>query len=234
MVQMKKYLIPLFMSFFTFNIFFGIYALDNEFFQKGLSSYQTSEFQLAIAHFKEAKTFDPKNPLNYFYLGNSYFQLNDLDNAILNYTTGLNFTEEKGIFFYNLGNCYYMKGNFDFSTEMYAKAIMNDPTLFDSHLNSGNAYYQSGDYANTIVQWETYLKKYPQTPQYENIEKAIAYLREELKNPGSLKGIKGEGLDEDLLGDVLGDLEDLINRTENIMEMSEKPIDDLSSEDIER
>ena len=91
---MKRYLIPFLVSFFTFNIFFGIYALDNEFFQKGLSYYQTSEYQLAIAHFKEAKTLEPNNPLNYFYLGNSYFQLNDLDNAILNYTTGLNFTEE--------------------------------------------------------------------------------------------------------------------------------------------
>jgi hypothetical protein len=78
------------------------------------------------------------------------------------------------------------------------------------------------------------LKKYPQTPQYENIEKAIAYLREELKNPGSLTGSKDKEFDEDLMNDVLGDLEDLINRTENVMEMSEKPIDDLSSEGIER
>jgi len=231
---MKKSLCSLLVFFFTFSIYFGIYALDNEFFQKGLSYYQTSDFQLAIAHFKEAKTLEPNNSLNYFYLGNSYFQLDDLDNAILSYTTGLNFTEEKGIFFYNLGNCYFLKGNFDFSTEMYAKAIMNDPALFDSHLNAGNAYYQSGDYANTIVQWETYLKKYPQTPQYENIEKAIAYLRQELKNPGSLAGSQDKELDEELLSDVLGDLEDLINRTENVMEMSEEPIDDLSSEDIER
>lgn len=218
---------------FTSIIFFGIYAVDDEFFEKGLKHYQNNEFQLAIAHFEEAKRTNPQESLNYFYLGNSYYQLKDLDNAILNYTAGLNFTEKKGIFFYNLGNCYFLKGNYDFSNEMYMKAIVNDPSLFDSHLNSGNAYYKMKDYAQTIVQWETYLEKYPETPQYEKIEKAITYLREELQNP-TAEGDTSTELEEDLLKDVISDLEELINRTENVMEMSEAPVDDLTSEEIER
>jgi len=239
---MNRYIIFPFTLFFLFIILFGIYASDNEFFKKGLEYYQNNDFQLAAAHFEEAKRVDPDESLTYFYLGNSYYQLNDLDNAIMNFTAGLNFTDNKGVFFYNLGNCYYLKGNYDFSTEMYSKAVLNDPALYDSYLNAGTAYYKIEDYAKTIVQWETYLKKYPETPQYVKIEKAIAYLRGELSSPDSSKpdssktGINEKTglLDEDLLGDILSDLEELIKRTENVMEISEAPIDDLSSEEIER
>ncbi len=230
---MKKFVIFCSLLVFPFIIYFGIYAYDNEFFKRGLKYYQNNEYKLAVVNFEESKKLDPDESLNYFYLGNCFYQLNDLDNAILNYTAGLNFTDKKGIFFYNLGNCYFLKGNYSFSTEMYSKAIINDPALLDSYLNSGNAYYKMKDYAQTIIQWETYLEKYPENPQYENIEKAIAYLREELQNPPSQESETKES-DEDLLGDVLSDLEELISRTENVMELSEAPIDDLTSEDIER
>ena len=230
---MKKYAIFCSVLVFPFIIYFGIYADDNEFFKRGLQYYQNNEFQLAVANFEESKKLNPNESLNYFYLGNSFYQLNDLDNAILNYTAGLNFTDKKGIFFYNLGNCYFLKGNYSFSTEMYSKAIINNPALLDSYLNSGNAYYKMKDYAQTIVQWETYLEKYPETSQYENIEKAIAYLREELQNTSAQDSETGD-INEDLLDDVLSDLEELISRTENVMEVSEAPIDDLTSEGIER
>lgn len=234
---------------FIFTIFFGTYASDNEYFNKGENLYQKKEFALAAVHFEEAKKIDPGESLIYFYLGNAYYQLNDLDNAILNYTAGLNFTDKKAPFFYNLGNCYFIKGNYNFSSEMYSKAVSSDPTLYDSYLNTGTAHFKTGNYAETIVQWETYLEKYPETPQYEKIEKAIAYLREEMNKTTPAKDKSGSSEsgqtsvendqassdpDIDLLSDVMNDLEKLINQTENVMEISEKPIDDLSSEDIER
>jgi tetratricopeptide (TPR) repeat protein len=162
--------------------------------------------------------------------------LNDLDNAIITFTAGLSYAIDKGVFFYNLGNCYYLKGNYEFSTEMYDKALFHDPTLYDSYLNAGNAYYKAGNIEKTIFKWETYLEKYPETPQYKNIERAIAYLREELypeeKVPSNVD--EATGLDVDLLNEVMSDLDRLTNSTENVMELSEKPVDDLSIEEIER
>jgi tetratricopeptide (TPR) repeat protein len=217
----------------------GAGAAETDFFRKGLSYYQNGEFQLASALLEEAKRVDSRNPLVYFYLGNVYYQLKDLDKSIVSFTTGLDLADQKGPFFYNLGNCYFLKGNYDFSAEMYAKAIASDPTLYDSHLNAGNAYYKKGNFAGTIIQWETYLAKYPETPQYANIEKAIAYLKEELLKQSA--GGAGTGADaaalssqNHLLDEVMSDLDSLLNRTENVMEMSEKPIDDLTKEDIER
>jgi tetratricopeptide (TPR) repeat protein len=213
--------------------YFGICQADDEVFQRGLTYYQNGEFHLAAATFEQVKKSSPKESLVYFYLGNSYYQLNDLDNAILNFTTGLNFTEKKGVFFYNLGNCYFLKNNYDFAAEMYAKAIQNNPSLFDAYLNAGNAFYKKGDIPQTIIQWETYLRVYPETPQYVRIEKAIAYLKQGLGGVSSSQKDKNE-LDTALMDEVLGDLEELINRTENVMETSEAPIDDLSKEEIER
>jgi tetratricopeptide (TPR) repeat protein len=235
-VYMKHRLIPLLTVCFLFTLFFGTYASDNELLDKGLSYYQHKEFELASAHFEEAKKIDPHNPKIYFYLGNSYYQLNELDSAIVNYTQGLDYADNKGKFFYNLGNCYFLKENYKFSSEMYSQAVLNDPTIYDSYLNAGNAYYKLGEYAKTIMEWETYLEKNPKTPQYKNIEKAIAYLREDLASSNKSKeGIDEKtGLDEDLLNDVLKDLNGLINKTKNVLETSEKPIDDLSSEEIER
>jgi tetratricopeptide (TPR) repeat protein len=211
-------------------------AMESEYFIRGLTFYQDNQFELAAATFEEAKRVEPQNELVYFYLGNAYYQLNDLDNAIITYTAGLSYADNKGIFFYNLGNCYYLKGNYEFSTEMYDKALSHDPTLYDSYLNAGNAYYKAGNIEKTIFKWETYLEKYPETPQHENIERALAYLREELgygeDSPSNVD--ETTGLDVDLLNEVMSDLDRLTNSTENIMEMSEKPVDDLSIEDIER
>ena len=211
-------------------------ASDSEYYKKGLSHYQNSQFELAVANLEEAKRVEPRNGLVYFYLGNAYYQLDDLDNAIITYTAGLSFSNNKAIVFYNLGNCYYLKGNYEFSAEMYEKALFHDPTLYDSYLNAGNAFYKTGNYEKTIFKWETYLEKYPETPQYKNIERAIAYLREELNKTGGGSSNIDEttGLDADLMNEVMGDLDRLVNSTENIMEVSEKPVDDLSIEDIER
>lgn len=209
---------------------------ESEFLKKGLKYYQNNEFELAKIHFEEAKRVEPKNSLVYFYLGNTYYQLNDLDNAILNYTSGIDYTDKKGVFFYNLGNCYFLKGNYQFSTEMFSEAVSNDPEIFDSYLNAGNAFYKIGDFANTIVQWETYIEKNPETPQYENIERAIAYLKEEISKPVLEKKAVDQktGLDVDLLNEVIGDLDKMINGTKNIMETSEKPVDDLTIQEIEK
>jgi tetratricopeptide (TPR) repeat protein len=212
------------------------FAAVNVAYERGLTHYQNGDFELAIASFEEAKQAEPRNSLIYFYQGNAYYQLQDLDNAIIAFTAGLGYTEDKGIFFYNLGNCYYLKGNYEFSTEMYTKALAYDPTLYDSYLNAGNAYYKAGNIEKTISRWETYLQKYPETPQYENIERAIAYLRGELNTTdGNTDHVEDNtGLDQALLEEVLSDLDRLTNSTENIMEVSEKPVDDLSIEDIER
>jgi len=229
----KKLVISILLSILSF---YRISAIDSEFFKKGITFYKSNDYELSRVNLEEAKNIDPKNYLIYFYLGNAYYQLNDLDNAILNYTTGLNLTEKKGVFFYNLGNCYFLKENYEFSREMYTKAVLYDHSLVNSYLNAGNSYYKAGDYANTIVQWEKYLEKNPKTPQYKNIQKAIAYLKEELTNPKPPeKEIdKKTGLDLDLLTEIISDLNSMVNKTENVLENSEKPIDDLSSEDIER
>jgi len=233
--KMKKILYHLIIIIVFFSAVFEIFASENEYFKKGLTHYTKDEFQLAAESFEEAKNIDAMNAQLYFYLGNSYYQLNELDKAILNFTAGLNFTENKGIYFYNLANCYYLKGNYDFAAQMYKKAVHYDTKLYDSYLNAGNAYYKEGNYPDTIIQWETYLEKHPQTPQYENIQKAIAYLKEEIEQPQADKNVDEKtGLDRDLLNDVLSNLDKLVNSTENILETSEKPVDDLSVEDIER
>ena len=211
-----------------------ICASDSDYFKRGINFYQDNQFGLAVANFEEAKRIEPKNGLIYFYLGNAYYQLNDLDNAIITYTAGLSHAQNKGPLFYNLGNCYYLKGNYEFSTEMYDKALFHDPLLYDSYLNAGNAFYKAGNIEKTISKWETYLEKYPETPQYQNIERAIAYLREELGIDGTETDGETAGLDEELMNEVMSDLDRLTNSTENVMEVSEKPVDDLSIEDIEK
>jgi tetratricopeptide (TPR) repeat protein len=231
--MVKKQIIPLNIIIAIF-VFSTSYAVESEYFQRGLGHYQKGEFELAIVTFEEAKREVPRYSLIYFYLGNSYYQLDDLDAAILNYTDGLNYSDNKGIFFYNLGNCYYLKGNFNFSTEMYTKAVVHNPTLYSSYLNAGNAQYLAKNFGETIFHWETYLEKYPQTPQYEKIVRAIAYLRGELEKSESSNIDEETGLDIDLLNEVLSDLNQFVNRTQNIMEVSEQPVDDLSIEEIER
>ncbi|RKX91595.1 MAG: hypothetical protein DRP84_11360, partial [Spirochaetes bacterium] len=158
------------------------------------------------------------------------------------------FTNEKGPFFYNLGNCYFVKNNYDMALEMYKKAIEYDQNLFDAYLNSGNAYYLEKKYDKTIESWETYLEKNPNTPQYDKIKKAIAYLKQELEkmkteentsktsasSEASAKDESKKKENDNLLNDIMGDLNQIIKQTENVMETSEEPINDLSSEDIER
>lgn len=245
-------LAKLFIFIFAFTYIYTFLYGENESFLKGLEYYQNKNFELARAYFEEAKNYEPDNATVYFYLGNTYYELKDLDNAIMNYTKGLDYSQgkQKGIIFYNLGNCYFLKKNYDLAIEMYKKAVELNPELFDAYLNSGNAYYIENNYQKTIEYWQTYLDKYPQTPQYEKIKKAIAYLKEEISKKAQMntqnesekeskenlseESGKKESSNNELLNEVIGDLNQIIKKTENIMETSEKPINDLSSEDIER
>jgi tetratricopeptide (TPR) repeat protein len=225
---MKAY-IPALIIILSLLPFFDTIAAENDYFRKAMQHYSRKEFELAAASFEEAKNIEPRNGDIYFYLGNSYWELGELDDAILSYTAGLSFTDQKGRFFYNLGNCYYVKGNYSFAADMYAKAVERDPGIVGAYRDAGMAYYKLGRYEDTINQWETYLNVYPETDQYAEIEKAIAILRR--KTTG--KGTETED-NNALLDEVLGDLDSLVGKTENIMEGSEKPVDDLTVEGIER
>lgn len=222
-----------FISITALFIFFDSFAADTDPFQRGLHLYGNGDFQAAVSYMEEARQREPRNPQVYFYLGNSYFQLDQLDEAIITYTAGLSFAANKGRFFYNLGNCYYLKNNYAFAADMYAKALEHDPELVQSHLNAGNAFYRMGAYRDTIVQWETYLAKNPRTPQYAEIKKAIAYLKGR-PDSGQEAGVDAGGVDNELMDEVMRDLDQLVESTRNIMETSEKPVDDLTIEGIER
>lgn len=222
-----------FLSIAVFFIFFDSFGADMEPFQRGLRHYADGDFEVAASYLEEAKHRQSRNDRVYFYLGNVYFQLDRLDDAIINYTTGLNFAERKGRFFYNLGNCYYLKKNYSFAADMYSKALEHDPGLVQSHLNAGNAFYRMGEYEDTVSQWETYLAKDPQTPQYAEIKKAIAYLKDRLASgPGT--EVDAAAADQELMNEVMRDLDQLVESTRSIMETSEKPVDDLTVEGIER
>jgi tetratricopeptide (TPR) repeat protein len=227
---MRKLLCCIFIIIFSV-IYFDTFGAESEPFRQGLSLYAKGEFEMAALRLEEAKNIESRNPRTYFYLGNVYFQLNQLDQAIINYSAGLSFAENKGDFFYNLGNCYYEKENYLFATDMYSKAVEHNGELVDAHLHAGMAFYQAGDYPNTISQWETYLNKYPHSPQYDEVERAIALLKGKATETSPESGV---GPDQELMDEVLSDLDSLVDSTENIMEGSEQAVDDLSIEGIER
>jgi len=146
-------------------------------FSTGKDYYYRKKFEIALITLRRSLLKHPANSEAYFYIGNILVHKGRYKEALSNYKIGLDLTTKPARFLLNMGRTYHLLRRFPQAIAAYKRAAASDPTLTQVHLDMGTSYFSLEDKTNTIVQWETYLKKEPDNSQADNIRKAILALR---------------------------------------------------------
>jgi len=136
--------------------------------------------QEALSFLESTVSEDPAHVQAFLYLGIVYLQLGRVDDAINIYKRILpRGGAETARISYNLGNAYFAKGDFASARQSYSQAIQENPSYGSAYLNRANAQVRNGALNEAIEDYEYYLSLEPGTPQRGQIERLIAFIREE-------------------------------------------------------
>jgi tetratricopeptide (TPR) repeat protein len=156
----------------------GIFAQNN--FSQGEELFMQNKPLEAVSFLEAAAAEDPAHVRAFLYLGMAYLQLERLDEAIAVYQKILpRGGDETARIAYNIGNAYYAKGNAGFAVRYYTQAIETDPAYASAYLNRANTRVRTGDLKEAVSDYEAYLSIEPRSSQRPQIERLIAFIREE-------------------------------------------------------
>jgi tetratricopeptide (TPR) repeat protein len=149
-------------------------------FNRGEELFMQNKPREALVFLENAVAEDPAHVTAFYYLGRVYEQLDRFDEAIAAYRRILPRagTETVRIAF-NLGNAYFMKGNAAFAEQYYTQAIGADSVFAPAYLNRANARIRGGSLREAMADYELYLSLEPRSPKRPEIERMIAFIREE-------------------------------------------------------
>ncbi|MDR2257565.1 MAG: tetratricopeptide repeat protein [Treponema sp.] len=149
-------------------------------FNRGEELFMLNKPREALVFLENAVAEDPAHVTAFYYLGMAYQQLGRIDEAIAAYRKILpRAGKETARVAYNLGNAYYMKGNTASAEQCYTQALDEDPVFAPAYLNRANTRVKSGSLKTAIVDYELYLSLEPGSPKKPEIERLIAFIREE-------------------------------------------------------
>ena len=149
-------------------------------FARGEELFMQNRPEEALSFLESAVSEDPIHVQAFLYLGITYLQLNRVDDAIASYKQILpRGGVETARIAFNLGNAYFTKGNYDLAREYYTQAIAEDASYASAYLNRGNSFLKSEELSAAISDYEEYLSLEPLSPKRPEIEKLIAFIKEE-------------------------------------------------------
>jgi tetratricopeptide (TPR) repeat protein len=149
-------------------------------FNRGEDLFMQNKPQEALAFLENAVAEDPAHVTAFYYLGRVYEQLGLFDEAIAAYRRILPRAGAETVrIAFNLGNAYFMKGNAAFAEQFYTQAIGADAVFAPAYLNRANARIKGGSLREAMADYELYLSLEPRSPKRPEIERMIAFIREE-------------------------------------------------------
>jgi tetratricopeptide (TPR) repeat protein len=162
-------------------VFFAAFpAVSQSNFNRGEELFMLNQPREALVFLENAVAEDPAHVRAFLYLGMVYQQLGRIDEAIAAYRKILpRAGAETTRVAYNLGNAYYMKGNITFAEQFYTQALEADPVFSPAYLNRANARIKNGFLKEAVVDYELYLSLEPASPKKPEIQRLIAFIREE-------------------------------------------------------
>ena len=208
-------------------------------FSQGEELFIQNDPQGALKYLEEAVAEDPAHVQAFLYLGIVYLQLNRADDAIATYQKILpRAGAETARIAYNLGNACFSKGDFALALQYYTEAISSDPSYSSAYLNRANTLVKTGELENAIGDYETYLSLEGGSPQKEQVESLMIFIREEFAQAeqrrilGEDSGVTGADRRERLILEVSESLRSFAEDSRELSSGFEAVIQDYEDEDI--
>jgi tetratricopeptide (TPR) repeat protein len=149
-------------------------------FNRGEELFMQNKPREALVFLELAVAEDPAHVTAFHYLGRVYEQLGRIDEAIAAYRKILpRAGAEAARIAFNLGNAYFMKGNMVFAEQFYTQALAEDPVFAPAYLNRANTRVKAGTLKDAVTDYELYLSLEPRSPKRPDIERLMAFIREE-------------------------------------------------------
>jgi len=149
-------------------------------FSRGEDLFMQNKPKEAAAWLENSISEDPDDVMAYLYLGIVYEQTDRNDEAIAVYRQIIgragSLTANVAN---NLGNVYFKKGNFQEADVMYTQALDNDRVYAQAYLGRANAKMKRNLLRDAVYDYEQYLLLEPRSPQYQSIERLVAYIKAE-------------------------------------------------------
>ena len=169
---------------FTVNPASVIYPQQNDdpaavTFKKAQKYFFQRKFEMAELLLQESLKKNPENYLAYSYLGDIFLNKKRYDGAIQLYKKAMDLKPGNAENYFRLGQIYYYKKMGNPSVENYRKSLELDESMKFSYYQMGLSYLMLlRDKDNTIKNWEIYLVKAPEDPQYEKIRRVVELLKD--------------------------------------------------------
>jgi tetratricopeptide (TPR) repeat protein len=188
----KKLLINFSLFIFLFSLNESIYAQklkEDDNFKKAVKYFYQKKMEMAEILLQEEIKKNPENSLAYSYLGDIFFGKKRYDDAMTFYRKSLEIDPKGAENYFRIGQIFYYKKDSDKAIDSFNLSYKLDKKIKFAYYHIGLSYLiLKRDKNNTIEYWENFLKIAPEDPQFANIQRAIALLRDPnfvLPPPGS-------------------------------------------------
>jgi len=130
-------------------------AIANDFFQKGLASYQKKGFEEAITQFDESLLIKPDAPDTWYYHGLAYAASAAPQNAILSLTRAIQLRPDYSEAFFEKAQVHYQLTQYSQAAIDYHQARILVPTYYLAVVGEGHALFQQKLFDKAIPMYET-------------------------------------------------------------------------------
>ncbi len=152
---------------------------EEEMFKKAADYFFQKKFDMAESLLERIIDKNPDHAIAHSYLGDIFLIRKRYDGALELYQKSVRLRPEAGENYFRIGQIYYYKKDGAQAVDFFKKAIEVDPQLKFAYYHVGLAYLMLlRDKANTIENWEAYIRIAEDDPQYDRIKRAIELLRD--------------------------------------------------------
>jgi tetratricopeptide (TPR) repeat protein len=141
-------------------------SLANGALSKGIDLYMRQDYEGAIREFRRSIGLAPNSPYSSdasSYMANAYLALEDTKGAVKAYEEALKRDPDRDDLYIGLGNIHFAEEQYDKAIDAYKKAVQIWPSP-SNHYSLGQAYMNAGQYSNADREFNTVLRKDPDSP----------------------------------------------------------------------
>lgn len=145
----------------------------DDWFEKGLSSLDSGQYEEATEAFSKAIEINPQYAEAYNNRGVAWHYKGDYDRAIADYTKALEINPQYAEAYNNRGVAWYHKRDYDRAIADYSKAMDTNPRYADAFNNRGDAWFYKENCAQAIADTTKALEI---NPQYADAYNQLAWV----------------------------------------------------------
>ncbi|MEI7581222.1 tetratricopeptide repeat protein [Runella sp.] len=130
-------------------------AIAQDYFRKGLSSYNNLSFEEAIVHFDESLLIKPDAPDAWYYRGMSYAVGSEFQSAISSLSRAIQLRPDYSEAFFEKAKVHYQLTQYNQAAADYRQARTLAPTYYLAFVGEGHALFQQKLYDKATLAYET-------------------------------------------------------------------------------